>query len=206
MAETNTAPQANPESAAPVTPATTPPVTPAASTPAATPPVEQLLSYTDFVVPEGFDLGPSKEEVIAFAKENKLTQAAAQKLVDMGVNLGKATMDSMAKAEADNIIKTGDAWVSELKADKDFGGEKFDETVNRAKRMIKTLNNPKLNAFFEGDPEKGRIPYGNHPELVKTFAAIDRMINAEANFIEGGAPSPQALNAADVLFGDIVKN
>jgi hypothetical protein len=197
----NPAPQANPESAAPVTPpVTTPPASDPATPPAATPPAEQLLSYTDFVVPEGFDLGPSKEEVIAFAKENKLTQAAAQKLVDMGVKLGKTTMDSMVKAETENQLKTRDAWVNSLKADKDFGGEKFDENVNRAKRMVKTLNDPELNKFLDG--EQG---YGDHPSLVKAFAKLDRMINAEANFIEGGAPSPQALNAADVLFGDMFK-
>lgn len=200
MADPNvqTPPQANTNSGdSTQTPASN---TPSPTPPAATPPVGAPENYSVFTMPNGFALSEgNNSKIAAFGKKYNLTQEAAQELVNFGVDFSKEIAEMhKTKSSADFALKR-EGWVESIKADKDFGGEKFSETANRARRAVKAFGDPELIKFLEDEG------YGDHPALVRAFARIDRKINAEASFIEGGSPNSNNSNAADVLFGDMFK-
>lgn len=168
--------------------------------PAPTPPAGAPENYAPFTMPDGFKLSEGNNtKMVAFAKKYNLTQDAAQELVNFGVDFSKEISEGhKVKSEADFKAKR-EGWVNAIKSDKEFGGDKFDETANRARRAVKTFGDTELVKLFEDEG------YGDHPALIRAFARIDRKINAEANFIEGGTPNSSNTSAAEVLFGDMFK-
>ena len=143
--------------AATVTPAVVPAaVTPAAVTPAATvTPAGAPEAYTDFTMPEGTTFAPEVLTVFkSTAKELNLPQDKAQliisKLVPAIETRGKA---AIAQGRADMLAAA--------KADKDIGGEKFDESVAVAKIAMAAYFTPEFAKFLN---DSG---LGNHPEMIR---------------------------------------
>lgn len=74
------------------------------------------------------------------------------------------------------------AMVATLKADKDFGGERFEYNVNLANRALMKFADPELLTLLKN------TGLGNHPAVVKTFFRIGKA-NAEDS-VAGTAASP----------------
>ena len=91
----------------------------------------------DLKMPEGVELDPAAaEEFTAIAKELKLDQSSAQKLADVAAK--------QAQRQAESHAKLVESWVEQVKADKEIGGDKFDENLGIAKKALDTFGTPEL--------------------------------------------------------------
>jgi hypothetical protein len=146
----------------------------------------------EFTAPEGVTLDP--EAVAAFepvAKELNLTNEQAQKLVGL-----QAQLVQKQHEQWDAMVET---WVKEIKGDKEIGGQVLNDSIKHAQRAISQFGTPELKTALD------TTRMGNHPELVRVFARIGKAM-AEDTFVSAGAPSGQKRDAAEVLFGDSMKN
>ena len=148
--------------------------------------------YEDFNFPDGMDVDKAHVEAfIPMAKELDLTQAQAQKLVDMSIQ--NTTNSAQAQANDWNNITT--EWLDNTKADEEIGKTNFDESVNNAKLFLKQFGTPELSAALS---ETG---VGNHPEFVRVFARAGKLLREDKIHI-GGAGKEPPRTQADILFGN----
>lgn len=134
--------------------------------------------------PEGSDFDDATlGNFTKLATELGLDGEKAQKALDF---VGKLQADG-AKAALTAYKAQAEKWVSELKADKEFGGEKLGANLKLADAAMKKFA-PELIPFLEGSPALRA-----HPGIVKAFIRIgladkDDSITAGA----GGKPNGKA--------------
>lgn len=148
--------------------------------------------YEAFKLPEGLQMDEGKfANFSTLAKELNLSQANAQRLVDLAVKNGEN--DDKLRQEA--WAKQRETWVKEIKADPEIGGQKLNETVQYAKRALKEFGNLKLMEYLDNSG------LGDHPELVRVFAKIGQKMSDDK--VVDGKPSGTADNrsAAEVIYG-----
>ena len=120
-------------------------------------------------------------------KELGLKSEQAQKVFDVYVAQQKAAAEAQQKTQAE--------WEASLKADKDFGGEKFDANLAAAKKAYQH--------FVERTGEAGKqlgelleqTGLGSHPSFVKVFHEISKaMADDSIRGTKSGnsAPTPTA--------------
>lgn len=154
-----------PESSTP--PATPPAAEPPPSSPPETPPPE---SYS-FTNPQGLEKDdPLIAEVSSLAKAAGLSAAQAQKLLD-----AQFAADTKLSAKYDEEQKAAYAsTVSQLKADKEFGGEKYDDSITKARSALTRF------LTKEDIAQLNKEGLGNNPVLVRAFARIGRAIGEDS--------------------------
>lgn len=127
-------------------------------------------SYEAFNLPEGVKLeGADLETFTGFAKELNLSQEQAQKLLDRELAL-RQDIETRVNAEADAAIK---GWLEAARADKEFGGEKFDENVAVARKALETFGTPALKAMLDSSG------LGNHPEAIRFMYRVGKAISED---------------------------
>lgn len=139
--------------------------------------------YEDFKLPEGMQADvPVMGEFTALAKELNLPQEAAQKLVDIGTRMQQGNAEHlMATIEAQ-----GEKWGTDSKADKEFGGDKFDENLAVAKQALDKFGTPELKTLLV------QSKLGNHPEVLRFFYRAGQAISQD-----GFTPGRQGAGAKD---------
>jgi hypothetical protein len=173
-------------------PATTPPAVPtsapsALETAGSTAPTETKPAEPKVVelkAPKGLE--PHFEALAKQAKELGLEGEKAQKFLDT-----VATVDAARAKQLDEALTAQDAkWAAELKADPEIGGPKFDGAMKDAARAL---------ARFGGTPGEGQkvaplavllhqAGLGNHPLVLRAFAAIGRSLKEDS--IAGTTAAP----------------
>lgn len=187
--------------AAPATQTTAPAVAdvsaqPAASTPAAQPNAAPTAPAADpfasLKAPEGFDVA-AMPKLVEVAKTYGLNAESAQKLLNdthARQVQAKADMDAaMAKQKAD--------WHETIKADKDYGGDKFAASLQRAQKVVGEIDSKIAPGIKQLLDDSG---YGEHPAVVRLFNYLGAE-NREDTFAggENNATSPADLGTR--LFG-----
>jgi hypothetical protein len=178
---TPTATQTPAATAAPVAPAA--PAAPAAA-PAA--PEAALISEAppaveafELRVPEGVKADESLlKEFGPLAKGLGMKSADAQKIVD----LYATRVQAQAKAADEAFAKQQGAWKDEVKADKEIGGQNFDQTRVEVGRFF--------NAFDkDGSVRKAisQLGLGNHPAIVRLAVRAAKLLR-EDGVVAAGAP------------------
>lgn len=123
-------------------------------------------SYADFTLPEGVELDSAAlESVTPLLKETGLTQDAAQKFVDWYAEQVQA--GSTRQTEAFNQLMSD--WREQSSNDKEFGGDKFEESVGLARTAIDKFGTPELNKLLT---DHG---VGNHPEVIRFMMKVGRL-------------------------------
>lgn len=151
--------------------------------------------YETFSAPEGVELDQEMlDEFSNVAKELNLSQENAQKLVDFGPKL----LQKAQERQTQQWLEIREGWVKDLKADKEFGGEKFNETVERAKRALNTFGDEGLTKLLL-PPEKGGTGFGDNDAIIKFLARVDKATSEDA-IVDGGEPGKDNRGAADVLY------
>lgn len=84
-------------------------------------------------------------------------------------------------------------WGESLKADKDFGGERFDQNLATAIKGVEAVGSPELRALLD---ETGM---GSHPEIVRAFWKVGQL-TADAPFATGAQGAPQAKSLAERMY------
>lgn len=143
-------------------------------------------AYEDFAAPEGVALdADAVGEFKALAKELNLSQADAQRVVDLGPKM----MATWQAKQAEQMSETVAQWATDTKADKEIGGDKLDENLAVARKTLDTFGSPELKTLLN---ESG---LGNHPELIRLLTKAGKAIS-EDSFVGGkratAAPSAKS--------------
>lgn len=156
---------------------------PAGDPPAADPPAD--AEYTDFELPEGMSADADLlQKAVPLFKELGLNQEQAQKLVSLQA-------ESML-AQQDAVAAQIQSWESAVKADKEIGGDKFDENLGLAKTALEKIGTPELRKFLT---ETGA---GSHPEVLRAFVKIGRLMKEDNP--GAGTPSGDKKDIVDILY------
>jgi soluble cytochrome b562 len=146
----------------------------------------------DLKIPEGSLLPVEHvEKIKTWAQENKVSPEEAQKALERDSSTWKAFHESQVQT----VKKTIEAWPNELKADKDFGGEKFKETVDLASRVLDKFGD----ADFKKQLQESGL--GNNPGLLKWAARVGRAMKNDELIMGKSTTAPVLKPTAQVLYG-----
>lgn len=146
--------------------------------------------YADFKVPDGVTADAALlGRLGALARELNLPQEQAQQLVDIHYRDSKAAAEAAAKGLQDARTR----WLDELKADADFGGERFEANTGLVAKAVQRFGS---DAFRQLMDETG---LGDHPAVVKVFHQIGKAID-EDKFVAPTGAASGAKSAAQVLY------
>lgn len=120
------------------------------------------------------------ERLTAFAKANTLAPETAQKVLDLANAEVAADRTRQQEANVETFqTMARETWPNEIKADKEFGGDKFDATIANSKRAAEIAWTPEERKILN---ETG---WGNHPLLVKGMARLGSRF-ADDKLVMGG--------------------
>lgn len=156
-------------------------------------------TYEAYKLPEGVQVDEAMlTEFNGLAKELGLTQAQAQKLVDLQAKTAAAGETGREEFLAQALKTQSDTWVNEIKNDPELGGAKFDATVSTAVKAIST---------FFGDDFRQLLNdsgIGNNPALIRGMHKIGLAISEDKLVIPGSdASATEEVSAAKAMFGDV---
>lgn len=145
--------------------------------------------YEPFKMPDGMELDPvANEAFVKVAKEFNLTQDKAQKIAEIGAVLAKNQAAKMEEAWK----STNEKWTSEIKSDKEFGGNNLNQTLAYAQKAIAKYGGEGLKAALN-------TSWGNNPDFIRTFARIGKAMS-EDTAIDGSAATAATRSAAEVIY------
>lgn len=147
-------------------------------------------SYADFDMPEGVTLDDAAlKDALPLLKEANLSQEQAQQLVTWYA--GRVQADTARQVDSFNELVDG--WLEQSKADKEFGGDKFDESIGVAQQAVAKLGTPELKQLLD---DHG---VGNHPEVIRFMVRVGKLTQED---VPGGstAPSTPEQNRVDILY------
>ena len=158
----------------------------------ATTAVDVKPTEVELKLPEGTLLKPETvEQIKSLAKEKNLSSEVAQELL----NREHLALDSFHKQQVDLVEKTKQVWAEESKKDAEIGGESFGRNLELAKRALEKFATPK---FIEEIDSSG---YGNHPELIRIFSRIGKMIANDSLVMANSHGVSNAKSLEDVFYG-----
>lgn len=142
---------------------------------------EAAIEY-NLKVPEEYSLAPEVlDKYIPLLQKHGVTQDGAQELADLHMDLLRRA-DEIGQQARKEIVE---GWKEEIKADPEFGGENFKENIALARsglRAVMPTDKEGAAALSELLDSSG---FGNHPEVVKMFARIGRMVKEDSKVLEG---------------------
>jgi hypothetical protein len=107
-----------------------------------------------------------------------------------------------AVAEHGRLVReANDGFLTQLKADTDYGGEKLVETQRLAKSAIDLLRpegHPRRAAFLRA---VNRVAAGNHPEFVSFLADLGRRAGEDKVGALSGGSHPAKKSTEEKLYG-----
>lgn len=148
------------------------------------------VEYTDFSLPEGVTMDEEAlAEFIPMAQEHKLSQADAQKFIDLQAKAVGKFVKSQTDAWADQVAK----WTTVAENDAEYGKKDYDKSVMIARSAMRQIGGSKLSAALE---ETGM---GNHPEIIRAFYRMGVAIGEDDLNFGGSNPGGQ-LSQAQRMF------
>jgi hypothetical protein len=154
-----------------------------------------VIKY-ELKIPEGSQLDPKHvEKVEAYAKSKNLSQEQAQEILQRE----HEAVSSFSETLKAKVEEEKNSWQKAVQADKEIGGEKFNESIELAKRAYQKFAPPEFTQLLN---ESG---YGNHPLLVKTFFRIGKAMG-EDKLVVPGAQGVAKRDPAEVLYGKTTIN
>lgn len=128
------------------------------------------------------------DAVQALAKELNLDQAQAEKFVNRFVE----SAEEAAEARLQLWTDQNQEWQKAARADKEFGGLKFEENLGKAKSVIQRFGTTELLEVVDS------YGMGNHPEFIRLLVRMGNAISEDAMVTGGAQKAPQS--PADVLY------
>ena len=159
---------------------------PQASAPAAPEP----FTLADLKVAEGVTVAESDFKALGEMLGEGFTKEAAQKFIDFETT----RQQSLMKAIQEENDKQLAAWEEAAKADKDFGGDKFDENLAAAQEALGKLGTPELQDMLK------QTGLGSHPEVIRLFVKLAPLVREERPGT-GGLGGGQEPSRLELLYG-----
>lgn len=128
------------------------------------------------------------------ARSLDMPNEAAQTVLDKVIPAMRAEARASLEAFYRDIGGMPETWADQVKADKDIGGTKFDDTMAVAAKARDAFGGPELTNLLN------KTGLGNHPALIKAFAKAGRAISAD-RFVDGRAATSDTRSAAEKLYG-----
>lgn len=150
-------------------------------------------SYEEFKFEDGKALASEDlEEVKGLAKELNLSQEAAQKLAEFKLKQN----DGYEAKNAQKLVDEGGKWWEQSMHDKEFGGDKLDESLAIAKKAVfdNEITTPELREMLKASKLE------NHPEVVRHFYRLGKKLSQD-NFVSGSHSATTKPDAATMLYG-----
>lgn len=148
------------------------------------PPVDdQPIAYTDFTMPEGFELHGDDAKVLQeLGQQFKMPQEAVQKLVDLGVQLQQRQV-----AEQQQMVRS---WIDAARADSEYGGEKLQQSLLTAQKAFTLPRGDKISKILLNSG------LGNHPDVIGFMTEVGKLLEPD-NMVTGkGSNTSQVTPAA----------
>lgn len=143
----------------------------------------------EFTAAEGVELDTeAMKDFEPVARDLNLTNEQAQKLVDAYPKI----LAGVQQRQADAWQAQTEQWATDVKADKEIGGDKLTANLSSAQRALDQFGTPELKEYLNG------TGLGNHPELVKAFVKIGKAMS-EDGMVDGSNQGQRS--AAEVLYG-----
>jgi len=121
----------------------------------------------EFNMPEGMELDQALADAATpVFKELGLTQEQANKLTDLWSGQAQAQAQEQSEAFAAQLEK----WATELKNDKEVGGEAFDANTATAREAINKLGSDELRELMDS------TGIGNNPAMFKFCLAVGKLL------------------------------
>jgi hypothetical protein len=118
----------------------------------------------------------------AVAKELKLDSAGAQKIADVYATIAQEHAKAADEAKAAQQAQ----WREAAKSDKAFGGKDFEANIKAASLAVQKYGGPELVQLLN---ETG---YGDHPAVIRAFAAIAKASAEDSSAGAGAGSNGQA--------------
>lgn len=151
-------------------------------------------TYEDFSVPDGIEL--RSKDVQAFteiAREFDLNQEQAQRLIDLESERMTELQQEQEQAQEEAWQSQVEQWAEETRTDEEVGGDKLDAATGTAKRVLDKFGTPELKKVLK------QTGTGNHPEFVRVFARIGKVLS-EDQLVTGGAEGAKDTSVAGRLY------
>jgi len=147
-------------------------------------------TYEDFKLPEGMEVDDELvKDFKEIAKEGKLSQATAQKVVDLQTK----TMTRAGEELTERWEKTQKEWREETENDGEYGGKDLDKSVAFAKTAITSFGNDKFAELMES------TGMGNHPEMLRFLWNVGKA-TGEDGILKGGVAPEGPKDLASRIF------
>ena len=131
------------------------------------------------------------EDIVSYSKEKGLSPEVAQAILERE----HSAVSSFRDAQLQHLEQQKIEWVKNAKADKEIGGDRYNESVELAHRVFKDYASP---SFRE---ELVKTGLGNHPELLRVFSKLGRDVYAEDKMIKPGIQAGGHRSSEDILYG-----
>lgn len=133
--------------------------------------------------------GESLTALADVARELNLPNESAQKIIDK-------VAPAIAKQQKETFDNLVGQWTADAKADKELGGDKFDENLATANAFLDSVGTLELKQLLRTSG------FGNHPELIRAFYRAGKAISQDKSVQGGNAPQGNApKDHASVLYG-----
>jgi len=152
------------------------------------------LDFAKLELPDGMTLDQVVVDRFAPLMEG-MDQATAQKFATAFAELRQA--DATDRIEAFSQQKQ--EWFDVSRSDKEFGGDKFDESAKLAVQAVEKFGTPELRQFMDD------YGVGNHPELIRFMVKVGRATQEDnpGGGVGGTSSTPQ--DRVSILYPDAKK-
>lgn len=139
----------------------------------------------EFTMPEGMEPDqPLLDAVSEIFKAKNLSQEDAQEIVDSY----NKVLQERAKESENETNEVLQQWAKEIRDDKEFGGDKYDETVKLARLAVNELGGEQAQELRDLFTRTG---LGVHPVLVKVMARAGKLLSEDGSLSAGGEGGSQ---------------
>lgn len=153
-------------------------------------PLEVPEKY-ELKMPDGTKLeGAYLDQVVSYAKENKLTNDQAQKLLDRDSGLVHKYNDSLVNQYQQQV----NSWRDAVMKDKEIGGDNFNASKELAFRAVDHFGGAELRQALV---DSG---YEFHPTVLKAFVKIGKAMAEDKIHVPGTQPGAQIKSHAGRLY------
>jgi hypothetical protein len=154
-------------------------------------PAVEEVKY-DLKIADGSKLSTEEvDKIVAYAKEQGLSQEAAQKLLDSQNEI----VSKFESERMDEFKQTVDEWKTQAQKDPEYGGAEFTRNVELAKRVVSRYGSQE---FAQALDESG---FGNHPELLRVFVRIGQAMG-EDRLVTSATGGGSQKTLEDIFYGN----
>lgn len=136
-----------------------------------------------------------------WAKTHNLSQDAAQAAVDLAAEMQTSSAQAIMTAQKAAVTEFyapigGDpaTWAAQARADKEIGGDKFNENLALAAQARDQFGTPELKKVLNV------MKIGDHPEVLRFFVRAGKAISQDG-FVPGRASNGARKSDAEVIYG-----